>query len=41
VALLAAFVLYRRWPARVRPYLFQVMTAAAVILGCGWALAVA
>jgi 4-hydroxybenzoate polyprenyltransferase len=38
--LLAALALYRRSPARVQPHLFQLMTACAVILGCGWAIAV-
>jgi 4-hydroxybenzoate polyprenyltransferase len=31
---------HRRIPARVQPYLFQVLTASAVLLGCGWAVAV-
>jgi 4-hydroxybenzoate polyprenyltransferase len=39
-ALLTALVLWRRTPARVAPYLFQLLTASAVVLGCGWAIAV-
>ena len=38
--LLAALALYRRAPTRVKPHLFELLTASAVILGCGWALAV-
>lgn len=38
--LLAALALYRRAPARIQPHLFELLTASAVILGCGWALAV-
>jgi 4-hydroxybenzoate polyprenyltransferase len=38
--LLLALLLYRRNPARTQPYLFQVLTASAVVLGCGWAIAV-
>jgi 4-hydroxybenzoate polyprenyltransferase len=38
--LLAALVLDRRAPNRVQPHLFELLTASAVILGCGWALAV-
>ena len=40
ILLLAALALYRRTPARVQPHLFELLTACAVILGCGWALAV-
>jgi 4-hydroxybenzoate polyprenyltransferase len=36
----AALGAHRRNPGRVQPYLFQLFTASAVILGCGWALAV-
>jgi 4-hydroxybenzoate polyprenyltransferase len=39
VALTAALLLWRRSPARVTPYLFQLLTMSAVILGCGWAVA--
>jgi 4-hydroxybenzoate polyprenyltransferase len=38
--LLLALLLYLRSPARITPYLFQVLTASAVVLGCGWAIAV-
>ncbi len=38
--LLTALVLYRRAPARVQPHLFELLTASAVILGCGWVLSV-
>ena len=38
--LLAALAFYRRAPDRVQPHLFELLTASAVILGCGWALAV-
>ena len=38
--LLVALVLYSRAPTRIQPHLFELMTASAVILGCGWALAV-
>jgi 4-hydroxybenzoate polyprenyltransferase len=40
LALLVALALYRRHPARTQPYLFQLLTASAVVLGCGWAVAV-
>ncbi|HUG13683.1 MAG TPA: UbiA family prenyltransferase [Thermomicrobiales bacterium] len=33
------FVLHRRAPARVGPFLFQILTASAVVLGCGWVVA--
>ena len=39
-SLLVALALYRRNPARIRPHLFELMTTCAVVLGCGWALAV-
>ncbi len=38
--LLTALALYRRAPGRVLPHLFELLTTSAVILGCGWALAV-
>ena len=38
--LVVALVLHSRQPARVRPHLFQLFTASAVVLGCGWAIAV-
>jgi 4-hydroxybenzoate polyprenyltransferase len=40
VLLLVVLILYRRTPTRIQPHLFEVMTACAVILGCGWAIAV-
>lgn len=38
--LLVALAFYRRAPTRVQPHLFELLTASAVILGCGWAIAV-
>lgn len=38
--LLTALILYRQAPIRVQPHLFELMTASAVILGCGWAISV-
>jgi 4-hydroxybenzoate polyprenyltransferase len=40
ILLLTALVFYRSSPARIQPHLFELMTASAVILGCGWAIAV-
>lgn len=36
----ATFVLHRRTPARIGPFLFQILTASAVVLGCGWVIAI-
>jgi 4-hydroxybenzoate polyprenyltransferase len=38
--LLTAMLLHRRMPSRVQPWLFQLLTMSAVVLGCGWAVAV-
>lgn len=40
LVLLAALLAYRRAPQRIQPRLFQLLTASAVVLGCGWAVAV-
>lgn len=40
LVLLVALMLWLRSPARVTPFLFQLLTASAVVLGCGWAIAV-
>ena len=37
--LLGALLLHRRAPQRVQPYLFQLLTLSAVVLGCGWTVA--
>jgi 4-hydroxybenzoate polyprenyltransferase len=34
------FMLHRRTPARVGPFLFQILTASAVVLGVGWVVAI-
>lgn len=40
LTLLAALILYSHQPDRVRPYLFQIFTASAVVLSVGWTIAV-
>jgi len=40
VVLLLALAIWLRSPRQVTPYLFQLLTVSAVVLGCGWAIAV-